>query len=187
MEKRCFVLNLVFFTIHSTNLIPIHLFYQCFHMWWISDVWQILYFLLYIFLAAYLGLFVFSQKNLKSYGRILTQFPGNLDNNNFQFLNSVHLYINQKNTLATTLFLMLLLFGMICLMRFHSAPTLTCFRKRVKIVSLQKGIQFRHTLSPASPWYWTWQWLWIDDFLKLDWVLCLRLCLAEIKRYKSAE
>ena len=64
-----------------------------------------------------------------------------------QFYASVH---NSKNTLATALLLMLPWFGMICLM----GPTClnSClFQKKVKVVSLQKGIpNLAYTLSGVS-------------------------------------
>ena len=37
------------------------------------------------------------------------------------------------------------------------------------------------------PWYWTCQWLWNDDFFNWIPLLSLRVCLAEIKCYKSTE
>ena len=57
----------------------------------------------------------------------------------WRFLNSVHLYINQKITLATALLLMLPWFGIICLMKYVLPPTLACFRKRLKSYLFKKA------------------------------------------------
>ena len=48
-----------------------------------------------------------------SFGRYSTRY----NHPDKRFLNSVHLYINQKNSLATALLLMFPWFGIICLMR----------------------------------------------------------------------
>ena len=51
--------------------------------------------------------------------------------------------------------------------KIHSAPTLACFRKRLKSNLFKKAFPSQHTLYPLSLWYWTWQQLWNDDFLEL--------------------
>ena len=87
----------------------------------------------------------------------------------WKFLNSAHLYINKKATLATALLLMRLRFGIICLMRSYL---------------FKKVFPIEQTLYPASSWYRTWQWLWIDDFLIGFWCCTLQSAWQRLSAIK---
>ena len=102
-----------------------------------------------------------------------------------RFLNSIHLCMNQKHTLALALLLMLEQFGMIYLMS-SVLPISHQFQKKVKILSLHKGLPTL-AYNLASLWYWTWQRPGNDDFSIGFWCCALESALAGIRCHKGTE
>ena len=105
----------------------------------------------------------------------------------WKFLNYIHLYKNKKKHLGHNFAFDAPTFWNDLPDEVCSAPTLACFRKNAKILSLQKTVSPYHIIYVTSQWYWTCNGYGMMIFLIGFWCCPLESALAEIKWNKSTE